>query len=1131
MNSQKVLRLKVWIALALCGFYLVSFQIVSAQTVVTGELAGIVTDPTGAVVANAKLTLKNDATGEAKDATSSSAGEFRFALLRPGSYTLSVMSTGFGEFVQKTTISLGQTTNVTIQLTLQTQTQTVEVTEVPALIQADNANLATTYNNQLLENLPAPGMDMTAYAQTAPGVTVSTGGGYGNFSAFGLPAVSNLFTINGNDNMDPYLNLNNSGASNLTLGANEIQEAAVVLNGYTGQYGRQAGAQVNYVTKSGGNAFHGNAGWLWNGNDLNANDWFNNASGTPIPHAVSNQWFDSIGGPIKKDKAFFFFDNEGLRYVLPSGGPVYIPTTDFGNAVLANLGRTNPASVPMYQTALGLYNNASGASRARPLTTADDPALGCGDLVTLNGAGTAGVSSIAGPFGVSQPCARVFQDTTNSLNTEWLLAVKGDLNLSSTDRLYFRYNTDHGIQATSTDPINQAFSANSVQPQYGGQAGYTKSIGATMVNQLLLSASYYSAIFGPPDYANAVKTFPTAWEFFDAPFNGLAGSQTDPISSFPQGRKVRQWQLLDDFSKVWSKHTFKVGVNVRKNWVSTYATQPNQFGNISFNSTTDFYNGSLTNGSVFSQAFPQVGAQDLTLYSLGFYGQDEWKVRQNLTVTLALRLDRNSNIQCGANCFSEFQSPFTAISHNVTTPYNQVIHTGISEAFPGSEAIVAEPRVGLAYNVAKNTVLRGGFGIFSDLNQALVADRFLSNSPNVATFTTSAGLVALNNPNSIYAATANSNGAFQRGFASGATLAQLQASVPGFVVPNFDTVSSKMKSPKYQEWNVEVQHQITSRYLLSVNYVGNRGYDEITQSTFLNAFSSKNFAGLPATVPDARFGNIRELNNASWSNYNGMVTSLRWRMSNQFTGSFSYTWSHALDTCSNACLERFNLLPGAPSIRQQISPFGLGALNYSNADYDVRHSLNANYVYTVPTTYFHNSILKAALGNWTVAGTFLFHSGYPFSVQDSSVRTSQSIGNAAGLLTATFLADYLGTGYPSCGTPNVACMTTSMFAKAANQHDFGNIPRNSFRGPGYFDTDLNLTKTIPIHERYRFTIGAFFYNILNHPNFDNPYNNVAVGSTFGQILETVSPPSSPYGSFQGSAVSGRVIQTQVKFSF
>src|SRR5271157_1234042 len=121
--------------------------------------------------------------------------------------------------------------------------------------------MATTFDPSQLENLPAPGNDMTAYALTAPGVTVSTGGGYGNFSVFGLPGVSNLYTINGTDNMDPYLNLNNSGASNLTLGSNEIQEAAVVLNGYTGQYGRQAGAQVNYITKSGGNTFHGNAMW------------------------------------------------------------------------------------------------------------------------------------------------------------------------------------------------------------------------------------------------------------------------------------------------------------------------------------------------------------------------------------------------------------------------------------------------------------------------------------------------------------------------------------------------------------------------------------------------------------------------------------------------------------------------------------------------------------------------------------------------------------------------------------------------------------------------------------------------------------------------------------------------------
>src|SRR5579872_4408155 len=644
-----------------------------SQTVVTGELSGTVTDPTGATVAGAKITVTNDATGEKQSTTTNSAGQYRFPLLRPGTYTLAVSAAGFQETSRKVTIQLGQVANISTQLGIQTQTQVVTVNEQASLVQSDNANLATTYSTNQLDFLPAPGNDMTAYAQTAPGVTVSTGGGYGNFSAFGLPGTSNLFTINGNDNMDPYLNLNNSGASNLTLGSNEIQEAAVVLNGYTGQYGRQAGAQVNYVTKSGTNSFHGNGAWYWNGSELNANDWFNNATGTPRPHAVSNEWAWSAGGPIKKNKAFFFFDNEGLRYVLPSGGPVYIPTTDFANFVLANLAAKNPAAVPLYQTAFNLYNGSSGAGRARPLTAADDPTLGCGDI------------SGAGAFGVTAPCARVFQSSVNNLNTEWLLAAKVDLNLTSEDKLYFRYNMDRGVQATGTDPVNPAFNANSVQPQYGGQVGYTRTFGATMVNQLLLSASDYSAIFGPPNYAAAIAVFPTTFLFADgAPYTNLGGS--DEV--YPQGRKVRQWQLIDDFSKVWGSHTFKFGTNVRKNFVSTYATLPNAFGNFVFNSMTDFLNGSLVNGSTFSQAFPQVGAEDLQLYSAGFYLQDEWKVKPNFTVTLAVRFDRNSNISCAADCFNELLSPFSGISHTVSTPYNSTIHTGLNQAFPDLEPFV-----------------------------------------------------------------------------------------------------------------------------------------------------------------------------------------------------------------------------------------------------------------------------------------------------------------------------------------------------------------------------------------------------------------------------------------------------------
>ncbi len=1091
---------------------------VKAQTITTGDITGTIKDTSGAVVPTSTVTLKNLDTGEIRTATPNASGEYRFTTLQQGHYQISASSPGLKSDTGSIQIQIGQVSTVDLTLQPESSKTIVQVTETVPLVQSDNANLATGFNTQQLENLPAPGNDMTAYAFTAPGVTISTGGGYGSFSANGLPGVANLFTINGNDNMDPYLNLNNSGASNLTLGSNELSEAVVVLNGYTGQYGRQAGANVNYVTKSGTNDFHGNLAWFYNGRVMNANDWFNNATGTPRPFSISNEWADSIGGPILKNKLFFFFDNEGLRYVLAGGGgAIYVPTSDFSNYVLNNLAATNSAAVPFYTTALKLYAGSSGAARATPLTAAQDPQLGCGDFT-----GTSG-------FGVTRPCAAMFRSTVNNLNTEWLLAARVDYILSANDRVYFRYNMDRGVQATGTDPINSAFNANSVQPSYGGQFGYTKVIGATQVNQLLLSASDYAAIFGPPNISQALSTFPTTFAFTDgAPFANLGGSD----NVYPQGRKVRQWQLVDDYSWTHGGHTVKIGTNIRKNFVATYAALPGTSGLFTFNSMTDFANGSLANGSTYAQTFTNIGAENLTMYSAGFYGQDEWKIRPNLTLTLALRLDRNSNIRCGVGCFNELAGqPFVQANHSATTPYNAIIQTGLKEAFPSIEPFVPAPRIGFAYNATKDLVLRGGFGVFSDLYQGLIADRLITNSPAVASFTATSGLVAPNNPNSAFAAVANSYNAFRSGFASGATLAQLQAAVPlGFTPPNFNTVANELYNPKYYEWNFEVQQGIGTKGMLSVDYVGNSGYQELNQSLFTNAYSTKHFQGLPTAPLDPRFGEIRNLNNQGYSNYNGMTTSFRWRLTSNFTGNFSYTWSHALDTCSNDCLEPFNALT-AVSLRYQISPLGQNGLNYSNADYDVRHSVNGNYLYTVPNSYFHNAFTKGVFGGWTVAGTLFYKSGYPFSVVNTGVRSAGGVKNASGIATQPFIADYLGGPMnATCSTPNVPCFSTSLFASSASQLNFGNIARNAFRGPGYFDTDLNFNKTFAIHERYHLLIGAYFFNILNHPNFDLPANNLAAGN-FGTIQSTVSAPTSAYGSFQGSAVSGRVIQTQVKFTF
>ena len=1104
---------KATIAIGIFALILALIPSAFAQSIVTGGISGTVSDQTGAVVPGGTVTLKSLSTGESKVVTTGRSGEFNFPLLRPGTYSVNASAKGFAQAEKQVDVQLGQVVDVKVQLGVQAQTQVVEVSEAISLIQNENANLATTFNHVDLENLPSGGMDMTAYAQTAPGVTVSTGGGYGNFSAFGLPGVSNLFTINGADNMDPYLNLNNSGASNLTLGANEISEAAVVLNGYTGQYGRQAGAQVNYVTKSGSNGFHGNATWLYNERVLNANDWFNNATSTARPFEVSNGWAYGVGGPIVKNKLFFYFDSEGLRYVLsPGGTPVYIPTPAFASAVLNNLKANNTAAVPLYTQAFNVWSGASGAGRATPVTKALDPALGCGDLVS-------------GAFGVSQPCAMTFQNTVNNLNTEWLAAGKVDYNINANHHIFGRYQTDHGVQATGTDPINSAFSANSVQPEYSGQFGYTASFGPKVVNQLVVSASYYTAIFGPPDFAKAIATFPTTFLFGDGLYSNLGGSD----SSYPQGRKVKQNQLVDDYAIIAGTQTIKFGGNVRKNWVATYATQPNTSGNLTFNSMTDFFNGSLdpNNGSVYSQAFPTVGAQNLTMYSLGFYGQDEWHVKPNLTWTVAIRFDRNSDIRCGAGCFNELSGPFGPLVHNVSTPYNQTINTGVKSALPSIETIVPEPRTGIAWSVTKSTVIRGGIGIFSDLYQALIADRFITNAPAVASFSTGSGLVAPGNAKSVFAAVANSAAAFQSGFAGGATLAGLQKAVPlGFAVPNFNTVASGFNNPKYYEWNFEVQQGLGPNASLSINYVGNKGIDELLQNLYGNAYSATGFSGLPTTVPDARFGQIRELYDTGYSHYNGLVTTLRWHMGSQFSGSLSYTFSHSLDTCSNACLEPFNALSDV-SIRYQTSP-NIN-LNYGSSDYDVRHSFNAHYVYT-PKVPWSNGFARALLNGWTVAGTALFHSGYPFSIVNTGPRGQTK--NLTGLASDVIMADWISpnSSYLSCTTPNTPCYSKSLFSTSANQHDFGNIPRNSFRGPNYFDTDLNVKRSFSIREKARFEIGFLFFNLLNHPNFDLPINSLSSGA-FGQIQSTVSPPSSAYGSFQGSAVSGRVIQTQAKFSF
>lgn len=1096
------------------------------QNIVTGDISGTVTDPSGAVVPNAKVELKSAETGFDKTTTTGASGGFRFPLLKPGQYTLNINTPNFTQATRVVTVNLGQVTNASTQLAVGSSSTTVEVTGEAPILQTDNANISTTFDTRAVQELPNPGGDLTYYAQTSPGIAMNTsGGGYGNFSAFGLPATSNLFTENGNDENDPFLNLNNSGASNLLLGRNEVQEVAVVTNGYTGQYGRQAGANVNYTTKSGTNHFHGDATWDWNGSYLNANEWFNNHYGTPRPFANNNQWAADFGGPIRKNSTFFYVDTEGVRYVLPSSQDVYFPTPAFATATLANVGTTAPAQLPFYQQMMSLYQSSPAYGNLRPFSAspaaATDTTGGCEDLTTAG-------------FGAANPCVGWYHANGKNLNKEWLLTARLDQNLGSKDVLFGRFKTDHGEQPTSTDIIdNNLFGTHSTQPSYEGQLNETHTFGANLVNSLIASGLWYSAIFvRNSGEAAGFAALPFSTVSFGAnPMSSLGGTNT-PDYLFPQGRNVTQYQVVDDLALTKGKHELKIGVNFRRNDMSIYDVQVLTGGWLNFGSMTSFYTGNATGSTDFyGQAFTPFSRVPLALYSLGVYAQDTWKVTSNLTLTLALRADRNSNAVCQINCFSDTSAPFSSLSHDSTIPYNQAIDTGQHRAFPDVEAAAIQPRFGFAYTpgILRNTVFRGGIGLFSDLYPGVLLDNMIENPPNYNTFFTVG--TAAPGTGSAAAAAAASNASFVSGFNAGQNLATITAANPFFFPPNIYSPAGDIRNPKYIEWNFQMEHGFGPSNLMSLNYVGNHGYDILVTNPGLNvANAGTSIAEFPSASPDLRFGTVTSLSSEGISNYDGLVTSFTHRFTHGFQAQVNYTWSHALDDTTSYPSTPYNY-GEAPSITTQLDPACLRCLNYSNSDADVRHNFTANYVWDTPFK-FGNHLLNQVLGGWQFAETFFLRSGTPYSAIDSTIANALSATYSGGSVLATY------TGGPingNCTTPGLGatpnqCLTTAQFLASGTATTLGSVPRNAFRGPGYFDSDFHAMKSFKITERMQMRLGANFFNVFNHPNFQNPVNDIA-NPSFGQILATVSPPTSPYGSFQGAGVSGRLIQMEAHIQF
>ncbi len=1120
MNTFRILLASLLLA-APCAF---------TQTITTGDVVGTVTDASGALVPNATVTLTYTGTNETRTEKTDDRGAYRFSQLQPGDYTMSAQTAGLKSNIEKFAVQVGQAQAMNLVLNVQGTQQVIEVTAEASALQTENANLATSFSQQQVAELPMAGGDLTTLAMTVPGVRVNVKGGSGNMNANGVPGSSVLFTLNGFDVMDPYNNLNNSGASNNLLGANEVAEAAVVLNAFSAQYGRMAGGQENLIGKSGTNQFHGSLNYNYNSQLFNAKDFFVNQGGSPKTRADSHLYAAGGGGPIKKNKLFFFVDTEGFRYVLPSNTTVSFPSKELQAYTLATIPST---ARPLYQAAFNAYNSAPGVDRAVPVTNGgglfqdNKGKLGCQSRGTF--AGTVGLTANQ-IFGVNTPCAVAFTTSNNQLNTESLFISRVDYNINDKQKINFRYEYDWGIQATSTSPINPVFSSVSSQPQHAGQMNYSYVIAPNMVNNFIGGASWYTAIFGVPDFQKANSLVPERFSFGDGGGNpGFASIG----SSFPNGRNVGQLQLIDDLSWTKGRHTLRTGINYRYNKVTaTNLSAGTIEGLYTFNDLKDFTTGQINStgmNSSFAQTFSLLRAAHIRAYSLNVYGQDEWAVTNHLKLTYGIRFERDGNPACTDNCFNRMNRQFGIGGYQggADIPYNATITTGLHNAYAGLEPVIVEPRFGFAWSPLgtghRKPVVRGGIGLFANLFAVSVANNLDTNAPAVFSPSVLFGQVGpASDPNSSLAAALGSFNALESGFKQGFTLAQIRASLGKitFATPNYYSPPNNFVAPKILEWNFEIEQPLTSHDVLAVTYTGNHGYDEALTNADANSFigatsvfAKTGFAGLPFTSPDPRFLTVSQILTSGRSNYDALIVQVRHSMSHGFQGQMGYTWSHALGNVG------------------VYSPFNLNQ-GYSNLSFDTRHMLTGDLIWNSPSKY-SNRVLDLVAGGWTIGTKLYLYSGSPFSGTNSSIAARINSGGGVGNTVIAGLLDSSAFG-KSCGEANVLgqtqCLTASQFAVTAAQTDFGNVGPNVFRGPGYFDIDTQVSKSIRVAERARFAVAAQFYNLLNHPNFKDPSGSVT-SSSLGFISAAVVPPTSPYGSFQSGTVSGRVIVLTGKFTF
>jgi hypothetical protein len=1050
-----------------------------------GSIRGTVTDPSGSVIAGAKVTAKNIGTGQQREATTGPDGAYVLAELPAGEYTVRAESAGLSPTAQNVQVNVGMDTSANFALTKVAKRQEqLTVTEEAPVIETTRDVLGQVVERRLVNELPLNGRDFGKLVALTPGTTVDpsgvagTQGGFGQFNINGNRDRSNNYTLDGTDDNDPYFNnsaLNQAGiggAPAALLPVEAIEEFNLESQ-FGAEYGRNSGSVVNIITRSGTNKLHGSAFEFLRNSGLDARNYFNTESRKSV--FQNNNFGVALGGPIVKDKTFFFGAYEGERERVGSDFLLYVPTK--------------------YQI-----------SQARSIAQA------------LNGGViNPGLDAIMAFY--PQSDTNTIASSVSDKNSGDNLILKVDHNISNRELLTGRY----------------AFSRNYQQFPLGSPGGYGTGsrLGAfaqtSPTRVQILSFSWLSTLssskinevrFGYSRYRTSFSSVNANWDPVANGLNFGTGKLGLPEFDFtgienlgaigysvPRGRTSQTYQILDNFTWLRGKHTIKFGGEFRRAAISNFNDNlergiyqftagnclgvpclidgtPNPQYDPVVDALANFYTGGAQDNCYCYYVGVDTGNTQRTTYNKGlsFFAQDDYRLAPTFTLNVGLRWEYFGPLSEKNNLLSNL-APDGTLAMVGTHRLNGLYQKDLRDF---------GPRVGFAWNVLKNTVVRGGYGIFYD---------YVPQDLLIANFTNSAGVVT--NPiGPKPVLPMNFDPTAFNGTNPDPTAPILTVATSGpysiFGTPH------KFHSPYTQNFNLNVQQKLADNTSVEIGYVGSKG-------TKLVRLTDANEPDATDTRPNQNFGAIDLLTPISSSTYPALQTTLRIQNAHRVSGFASYNWSKSLDDASDG-------IDFAPAVAFPQDPSNLKA-EHGPSSFDTRQRFTAAINYDLPAWHALGKLGSGWQLNWIAS----LQSGRPIPIVTAYDNSGRYYYNQRPNVVPG-VNPIVHNWSPATGYLNL-----SAFSQPADG-TFGNLGRNSIYGPGYKNLDFSFTKNTQVTERLGLQLRAEFFNVLNHPNFAQPNHviDLSASGNAGALTQTPDVAQTNPGLGGGGP---RVLQLGLKVTF